>query len=71
MYLLLFGFGKVLIFQERESYDMFGIIYTNHPHLKRILMPENLDGMAHYEKDLYYSLISMNYKMLIRQYMFF
>jgi NAD(P)H-quinone oxidoreductase subunit J len=31
-------------FQERESYDMVGISYDNHPRLKRILMPESWIG---------------------------
>ncbi len=30
--------------QERETYDMFGVIFDNHPHPKRLLMPEDWKG---------------------------
>ncbi|WP_299414506.1 NAD(P)H-quinone oxidoreductase subunit J [Acaryochloris sp. IP29b_bin.148] len=40
----LYWLWKASDWQERETYDMYGIIYEGHPNLTRILMPEDWVG---------------------------
>ena len=40
----LFGLYPGTEAMEREVFDLFGILFTNHPDLTRILMPEDWEG---------------------------
>lgn len=40
----LYGLFRGADWQERETFDMYGIHYAGHPHPKRLLMPEDWKG---------------------------
>jgi NADH-quinone oxidoreductase subunit C len=40
------GIWRTADWHERETYDMFGVIFENHPDLRRILLPSDFDGHA-------------------------
>ena len=39
-----FDLWKTAEFHEREAYDLFGIIFDNHPDLRRILLEDDWEG---------------------------
>lgn len=40
------GLWKTADWHERETYDLFGVIFDGHPDLRRILLPSDFDGHA-------------------------
>ena len=40
----IYGLFRGADWQERETYDMYGISFEGHPHPKRLLMPEDWKG---------------------------
>jgi NADH-quinone oxidoreductase subunit C len=40
------GVWRTANWHERETFDMFGVIFDNHPNLERILLPSDFDGHA-------------------------
>lgn len=40
------GVWRTADWHERETYDLFGVVFEGHPDLRRILLPSDFDGHA-------------------------
>jgi NADH-quinone oxidoreductase subunit C len=40
------GVWRTANWHERETYDLFGVVFDNHPDLRRILLPDDWQGYA-------------------------
>ena len=37
-------FGRAANWFERESHDLFGVVFDDHPSLDRLLLPDDFEG---------------------------
>jgi NADH-quinone oxidoreductase subunit C len=45
------GIWKTADFHEREAYEMFGVVFLNHPDLRLLILPDGWEGKNPMRKD--------------------